>query len=73
MALLTEENVAEYLPLFVTDHSNQLRTVIDPDVLGKHCHLCRWASTADPTSLAAILSHRRSEPAASGTTRSRSL
>jgi hypothetical protein len=39
MALLTEENVAEYLPLLVTDHSNQLRTVIDPDVLGKYCHL----------------------------------
>lgn len=34
MALLTEENAAEYLPLLITDRSKQLRTVIDPDVLG---------------------------------------
>jgi hypothetical protein len=39
MALLTEENAVEYLPLLITDHSKQLQTVIDPDVLGKYCHL----------------------------------
>jgi hypothetical protein len=39
MALLTKENAAEYLPLLITDHSKQLRTVIDPEVLERYCHL----------------------------------
>ena len=54
MALLTEENAAEYLLFLVTDHSRQLLTVIDPDVLGKYCHLADGQSTTDPTSPAAI-------------------
>jgi hypothetical protein len=38
MALLTEENAAEYLPLLVTDGSKHLQMVIDPGVL-KSSHL----------------------------------
>ena len=48
MVLLTEENAAEYLPLLTKDRSEQLRTVIDPDVLDKYCHLNNWPSQQTP-------------------------